>query len=146
MKVLLSKGINHNNIMVQEIEGLHCNKEASSFNSGPNVQMAQGQWFTRRVGPEWFRHFQGHYVKWKAQGRRAPLRNEFDRADPVFHLGAWSTSDKCSQTVFHVCDVVLAYLCLLPHERMRIQAENVHMSILLYLRMIIYPSVSTVFH
>lgn len=43
MKVLLGKSINRNNIMVQEMEGLHCSKEAFSFNSGLNVQTAQGQ-------------------------------------------------------------------------------------------------------
>lgn len=53
-------------------------------------------------------------MKWKAQARRVPLRKECDRADPVFRLGAWSTSEKCSQTIFHVCDIVVAYLCLLP--------------------------------
>lgn len=48
------------------------------------------------------------FCEMESPARRTPLRNEFERADPVFRLGAWSISDKCSQTAFHACDVVLA--------------------------------------
>lgn len=128
MKVHLGKSRSHGNIMAQEMAGLNCKKEAFSFSLEPNLQMAQGWWYTRRADWGWSRHIQRHFVKYKAQARRASSRNEWHKADPVFHLWARSTSDECFQTIFPQCCA-----CFPNSSFPRKKTEEFYTCILLYL-------------